>query len=126
EDLVDTSGIARVSDLAQVAWGWNAEIVARVDQSYAGWDVEIGDADGDGRPEILTGSAPDSQIALHRRRHGGWESRVLVDRFAGNGSGPGMVLGVRVVDLDGDGRPEVLAGSGQENRQVAKLAIMTT
>ncbi|MDZ7373890.1 MAG: hypothetical protein ONB23_07945 [candidate division KSB1 bacterium] len=29
------------------------EIIATVDQSYAGWDVEIGDAEDDGRNEIV-------------------------------------------------------------------------
>ncbi|HFE53171.1 MAG TPA: hypothetical protein ENK07_06990, partial [Bacteroidetes bacterium] len=29
--------------IVKVADGWAAELVAQVDQSYAGWDVEIGD-----------------------------------------------------------------------------------
>lgn len=122
---IDTSGIVAVADLAHVASGWSTELIALSDQSYVGWDVEIGDVDGDGVPEVLTGSAPDSRIELHRRRGGAWESRTLVDRFAGS-DGPGMVLGVRIVDLDGDGVPELLAGSGQENDQTAKLAILET
>jgi hypothetical protein len=72
-----------VSDLAVLAPGWSGEIVATVDQSYAGWDVEIGDADGDGKPEILTGTAPSSRLYMFRKREGVWESRLLLDRAAG-------------------------------------------
>jgi hypothetical protein len=112
------------SDMAQLAPGWDAEIIASVDQSYAGWDVEIGDADGDGLPEILTGSAPDSRVYLFRKRAGGWQTRVLLDHVAH--SNPGMVTGVRVVDLDGDGRPEILTGTGQEDDDVSRLDVMRT
>jgi hypothetical protein len=113
-----------LADLAQLAPGWDGEIVATVDQSYAGWDVEIGDADGDGRPEILTGSAPDSRVTLYRKRNGAWESHVLVDHAAGDQ--PGVVLGVKITDLDGDGRPEVVAGTGQYDDDVARLLVLRT
>ncbi|MCE9578846.1 MAG: VCBS repeat-containing protein [Deltaproteobacteria bacterium] len=116
--------ISRVEDLAQLAPGWDGEIVAQVPQSYAGWDVEIGDADGDGRPEILTGSAPDSRIYQFRKRAGGWDSRTLLDRAAGDGAG--IVLGVRIVDLDHDGTPEIIAGTGQDDGSVARLHVLRT
>ena len=38
--------------LSRIANGREASLVAKVDQSYAGWDVEIGDADNDGNNEI--------------------------------------------------------------------------
>ena len=116
--------VTQVSELAQLAPGWDGEIVARVDQSYAGWDVEIGDADGDGKPEILTGSAPGAQLNLYRKRETGWESRQLLDHAAS--SGPGMVLGVRIVDLDSDGKPEVLAGTGAHDESTAWLHVLHT
>jgi hypothetical protein len=122
-EYVDPLGVTRVSDLGVLAPGWNGEIVATVDQSYAGWDVEIGDADGDGRPEILTGSAPSGRVYLFRKRDGAWESRRLFDREQG---GSGMMLGVRVVDLDGDGVPEVLAGSGEYDDSTAAFHIFHT
>ena len=34
-------------ELLTLAPGWTATVVATVDQSYVGWDVEIGDADND-------------------------------------------------------------------------------
>jgi hypothetical protein len=115
--------VQRVSDLALLAPGWKGEIVATVDQSYAGWDVEIGDADGDGAPEILTGTAPSGRLYAFRKRDGVWQSRRLLDRAAG---GDGMVLGVRIVDLDGDGVPEVLAGTGQYDESTAMLHVLHT
>ena len=113
-----------VADLGMLAWGWRHELIARTDQSYAGWDVELADLDADGRPEILTGSAPDSRVYVHRRSTDGWASHVLADNLAG--ARPGMVLGLHVTDLDGDGRPELLAGTGQEDHSVAKLVVMHT
>ena len=35
-----------------IAPGWKATVVAEIDQSYAGWDVEIGDADNDGKNDL--------------------------------------------------------------------------
>ena len=121
-ESVDAYDVTRASDLGLLAPGWNAEIVATVDQSYAGWDVEIGDADGDGRPEILTGTAPSGRVYQFRKRDGGWESRKLFERETGSG----MVLGVRVVDLEGDGVPELLAGTGEYDESTAALHVMHT
>jgi len=118
---IDYSKVTRAEDIAQISYGWRGELIAQVDESYAGWDVEIGDVDGDGAVEILTGTAPESQIMQFRHGAAGWDSTVLVDRLAGPGAG--MVLDVRVVDLDGDGRPELIAGTGQEDGSVAQLAI---
>lgn len=33
--------------IAKVADGWHGNVIASIDQSYAGWDIEIGDADND-------------------------------------------------------------------------------
>ncbi|MGN6103748.1 MAG: FG-GAP repeat domain-containing protein [Kofleriaceae bacterium] len=111
-----------LGELGALAPGWTGELVALVHQSYVGWDVEIGDADGDGRPEILTGSAPDGRVYRFDRRDHGWSERILADQMAG--LGPGMVLGTRIVDLDGDGVPEILAGTGEEDGDVAQLRIL--
>jgi len=42
-----------LKSIAQLGQGWQGQIVAQVDQSYVGWDIEIGDADNDGKNEIL-------------------------------------------------------------------------
>lgn len=41
------------AELAELAPGWRGEIVAKVDQSYCGWGVAIGDADNDGQNELV-------------------------------------------------------------------------
>jgi len=46
------------TDLAITASGWQAEVIATIDQSYGGWDVEIGDADNDGKNDILITGCP--------------------------------------------------------------------
>ena len=97
---------------AALASGWVLERVGTVDQSYAGWDVEIGDADNDGKNEILTTGCPDSRLHLFKKTAAGWQARQLADNLAEQR--PGMGLAVRVADLNGDGRNEVLLGTGQE------------
>ncbi len=121
---IEAPQVGSIYDIAQLAPGWTGEIVATVEQSYAGWDVEIGDADGDGRPEILTGTAPDSWLQLHRWRDGAWQTRTLMTETAGNGAG--LLLGVRVVDVERDGVPEILAGTGQDGGGTAWLHVLQT
>lgn len=113
---------SRAAELGAIAPGWEGEIISLVDQSYAGWDVEIGDVDGDGRNEILTGSAPDSRLYRFDKRDDAWDTRVLVDGLAS--SDRGLILGARIVDLNGDGSNEILAGTGEEDGSIAKLAIL--
>ena len=52
----------KLEDIATLAEGWRGEIVSSVDQSYVGWDVEIGDADNDGNNDILTTGCPHSRL----------------------------------------------------------------
>ena len=100
------------SDLAVIASGWEGTVVARVDQSYAGWDVEIGDADNDGKNEILTTGCPDSRLYLFKNAPPQWKTVLLAENLAQDT--PAMGLAVRVVDLNGDGRNEIILGTGQE------------
>ncbi|HPO15778.1 MAG TPA: VCBS repeat-containing protein [Candidatus Hydrogenedentes bacterium] len=106
---------------AEVASGWTAEMVAQVDQSYAGWDVEIGDADNDGQNEILTTGCPDSRLYLFKKRNGTWESHILAENLAEQK--PGMGLAVKVVDLNHDGKNEIALGTGQEKGGTAFLYV---
>jgi len=108
---------------AQVADGWSCEEIARVDQSYAGWDVEIGDADNDGLNEILTTGCPNSRLYLFEKSLDRWSSRCLADNLAQ--SYPGMGLAVKVRDLNRDGRNEIVLGTGQETGGTAFFYLMS-
>ena len=44
-----------------------------VAQSYAGWDVELGDADNDGKNEIRITGCPDSRLCLVQSASEGWQ-----------------------------------------------------
>jgi len=95
-----------------------------VDQSYVGWDVEIGDADNDGKNEILTAGCPDSRLYLLKSAPEGWQTRLLAENLAQRQ--PGMGLAVRVVDLNRDGTNEVVLGTGQEADETAFFYVLQT
>jgi len=101
-----------VSTVARLAPGWRGEIVAQVDETYAGWDVEIGDADNDGKNEILTTGCPRSRLYLFEKAARGWRTHLLAENLAEHY--PGMGLAVKVLDLNRDGRNEIILGTGQE------------
>ena len=113
-----------MNDICRLAPGWEGQIVAQVEQSYAGWDVEIADADSDGRNEILTTGCPDSRLYLFRQAQGAWQTHVLADNLAE--ARPGMGLAVRVVDLDRDGRNEIILGTGEERSGTAFFYVFQT
>lgn len=115
---------AAAGESAVLAPGWSLEAVADVDQSYVGWDVEAGDADNDGKNEILTTGCPDSRLYLFAKTEAGWETRLLAENLAGQK--PGMGLSVRVVDLNHDGKKEVILGTGEERGGTAFLYLMET
>ena len=98
--------------IAKLADGWKGEIVAEIDQSYVGWDVEIGDADSDGKNEILTTGCPDSRLYLFKKISGKWKTNLVAENLAQ--TFPGMGLTVKVADLNMDGKNEILVGTGQE------------
>lgn len=112
------------ADLVTLAPGWQATVIAEVDQSYAGWDVEIGDADNDGKNEILTTGCPDSRLYLFKQNRAGWDTRMLAENLAEHK--PGMGLAVRVADLNKDGVNEVLLGTGQEGAGTAFFYVFQT
>jgi len=72
--------------------------------------VALGDLDGDGRPEIVTGSGANCNaglIAFHNDGSVAWESR--------NSDASRFVFSLRwgapsIADLEADGRPEVIVG----------------
>lgn len=113
-----------IKELAEIAPGWTGEIVAAVDQSYVGWDVEIGDADNDGKNEILATGCPDSRLYLFKKPHEGWDTRLLAENLAQRK--PGMGLAVRVVDLNRDRKNEIILGTGQEADETALFYVLET
>lgn len=113
-----------IGSLADVAAGWRGEVVAKVDQSYAGWDVEIGDGDNDGKNEILTTGCPDSRLYLFKKDGGSWQTRLLAENLAHRK--PGMGLAVKVVDLNKDGKNEIILGTGQEADDTAWFYVFQT
>ena len=112
-----------IKQVGKIARGWHGEILTTIDQSYAGWDVEIGDADNDGRNEILTTGCPNSQLYLLKKADSGWKSTLLADSLAQDF--PAMGLAVKVVDLNQDGKNEVILGTGQELGGVPFLYTFT-
>ena len=116
--------IEKFSEIAVTATGWHGEIVAVIDQSYAGWDVEIGDADNDGENEILVTGCPDSRLYLIKKSRDRWQSILLAENLAK--SFPGMGLAVKVVDLNLDDINEVILGTGQETGGTARFYVIQT
>jgi len=113
-----------LAKIAQLAPGWRGEIIAEVDQSYNGWDVDIGDPDNDGKNEVLTTGCPDSRLYLFKRAEDAWQTRLLAENLAHRH--PGMGLTVRIVDLNGDGRKELVLGTGQEAAEPAYFYVAET
>ncbi len=122
----ESAAVAReeIGSLAVLAPSWHGEVIAKVDQSYLGWDVEIGDADGDGANEVLATGCPASRLYLFEKRDAGWASTLLAEDLARRGTKPGMGLAVRIADLDGDGRHETIVGTGQETAEQAYLYVL--
>lgn len=113
-----------IADLVMLAAGWHAELIATVDQSFAGWHVEIGDADNDKLNEVLVTGAPNSQLRMFKKVRGTWIGRVLAENLAQQV--PGMGLTVKVVDLNNDGRNELVLGTGQEGGGEAFFYVLQT
>jgi hypothetical protein len=118
-DVVD-----KIEDIADLAPGWTGEVISKVDQSYVGWDVEIGDADNDGKNEVLATGCPDSRLYLFKKDAGRWQTHLLAENLARRK--PGMGLAVKVVDLNKDGRSEIILGTGQEAADTAWFYVFQT
>lgn len=106
-----------IGDVAELAAGWEGKIIGQSTESYVGWDVEIGDADNDGRNEVLATGCPTSSLTMCKLGRDGWENILLAEDLAK--TFPGMGLAVKVVDLDLDGTNELILGTGQEGDSTA-------
>ncbi len=111
-----------IPELVNVAPGWTAELIATVEQSYAGWDVEIGDADNDSLNEVVTVTCPGSRMYVFEKDENEWKTKLVLRNLALDY--PGMGLVVKVVDLNNDGLNEIVAGTGQETGGTAILHVM--
>ena len=85
------NNVGKFTDIATLANGWHGEIIAKVDQSYAGWDVEIGDADNDGNNEILTTGCPNSRLYFFNKTGGKWKTDLIAENLAQTFPGMGLV-----------------------------------
>lgn len=111
-----------IRKLMSIAPGWSGELIPEVDESYAGWDVEIGDADNDGLNEVATVTCPRGRMYVFERTARGWITKSMFSNLAQDY--PGMGLVAKVVDLNQDGVNEIVAGTGQENGGTSILYAM--
>lgn len=93
-----------------IFWAWSGAAASvrfepqTVDDSIRiGYGVAIADVDGDGRPDLIV--ADQHRILWYRNP--GWDRYVMAERLTGRDH-----VCVAAVDLDGDGRAEVVAGAG--------------
>ena len=107
----------QIDQIANLNKDWNGEIVTGSNESYIGWDVEIGDADSDSKNEILTTGCPSSALYISKVEHGIWKTKMMKDNLSK--SFPGMGLTVKVTDLNRDGINEIILGTGQEGSGTA-------
>ena len=106
-----------INQIAEIAKDWQGTVIAKANESYVGWDVEIGDADNDGKNEILTTGCPNSMLYMFKKNKEVWKSTLLAQNLANNY--PGMGLAVKVADLNKDGSNEIILGTGQEGAGTA-------
>lgn len=89
---------------------WREHVLAKGPDVY----FQATDIDGDGRKEIIAARFFDQQITVYWNDAGTWRARLV----EGLGSRPvdaksGAAFDLQVVDLNGDGRPDLLATNHQ-------------
>lgn len=74
--------------------------------------LDVGDIDGNGRPQIVASTSKDGIFSFERADDGTWSRRKVAGSFRSSGFEHAMV----VVDVDGDGVDDVVAGSDKEEQ----------
>lgn len=125
DDRVDVVATGGGPDFGVISWwrndggdpaGWSVQTLTQAFMGASG--VVSGDFDGDGHTDLLAAAINDSEIAWWRNSGTDpitWTKNLVSDGFGG-------VQSVVAVDLDGDGRTDVLGGSGQEGANRDQVA----
>ncbi len=101
-----TAGLSSVSILRNTSSGNNISFAPKLDITTGGLSgaVAVADIDGDGKPDIISGSVTDENISVYRNTSTpGTLSFAPKVNFPG-GDGPDRMS---VADFDGDGRPDL-------------------
>ncbi len=104
KDILTTQGWWRQVDLAHDKWEWHPEW----NLHEAGFEIIAYDVNGDGLTDIIYGRGHSYGLYwLEQKRDGSggraWVQHVIDESYS-------QVHNVKLVDLDGDGKPELLAG----------------
>src|SRR6202042_2825979 len=75
--------------------------------------VAVGDLDGDGKPDLAVSNSGDGSVSVYRNTCVGGINALSFDaQSVYSTGGAGSANQLAVVDMDGDGRPDIVAANG--------------